>query len=182
MIGLKPRFKVWLETEKGYAFGPGTFNLLKEIERKGSLRLAADSLGMSYRYAWGLVKKVEKGIGAPILETFKGGSHGGGGAALTEEGRWLLREYSRIVEAFSRTSEEYSEQRKGEGSISQRRRLWGQVLSIKSSGEEVEVYVKLDVEGTIALRLKTKVAEELGLAEGDRVVALIEHGDTTPPR
>ena len=107
MIELKPRFKVWFETEKGYAFGPGTFILLKEIEMKGSLSLAATSLGMSYRYAWGLLKKAEKGTGIPILETFKGGSHGGGGTSLTEEGRWLLREYSRIVDAFTRISEEY---------------------------------------------------------------------------
>lgn len=107
MIGLKPRFKVWLESEKGYAFGPGTFSLLKEIEAKGSLSLAADSLGMSYRYAWGLLKKAEKGTGITLLETFKGGSHGGGGATLTEKGRWLLKEYSRLMDAFTRISEEY---------------------------------------------------------------------------
>jgi len=180
LVELKPRFKVWFETEKGYAFGPGTFSLLKAIETKSSLSLAAVSLGMSYRYAWGLVKKVEEGIGAPILETFKGGSHGGGGAALTEKGRWLLEEYSRIAEAFSRLSEEYRQQRGNEAPISPRRRLMGQVLSTRRSGEEVEVDVKLDVEGTIALRLKPKVVEELRLAEGDRVVATVEREDTTP--
>jgi len=107
LVRLRPRYKVWFETEEGYVLGPGTFNLLKMIERKGSLRLAAESLGMSYRYAWGLLKKVERHIGRPILRTFKGGSHGGGGATLTEEGRWLLEEYSKIMEAFSKISEEY---------------------------------------------------------------------------
>ena len=107
MVRLRACFKVWFETEDGYAFGPGTFNLLKEIERTGSLSLAVGNLSMSYRYAWGLLKKVEKRIGAPVLRTFKGGSHGGGGADLTEEGRRLLEEYSRLVEEFSRISEEY---------------------------------------------------------------------------
>ena len=107
MVRLKACCKVWFETEDGYAFGPGTFNLLKEIERTGSLSLAVENLGMSYRYAWGLLKKVEERIGASTLKTFKGGSHGGGGASLTEEGRWLLEEYSRLMEVFSRISEEY---------------------------------------------------------------------------
>lgn len=112
MVRLIPRFKVWFETEDGYAFGPGTFNLLKMIESKGSLMMAAESLGMSYRYAWGLMKKVKERIGTPILETFKGGIHGGGGATLTDEGRWLLEEYSRVMEAFTRVSEEYLERKR----------------------------------------------------------------------
>jgi len=111
VVRLKPRFKLWFETEEGYAFGPGTFNILRAIEREGSLSLAAGSLGMSYRYAWGLLKRVEKRIGAPIVKTFKGGSHGGGGASLTGEGYRLLEEYSKLVEEFSRISKEYVERR-----------------------------------------------------------------------
>ena len=115
---MRPRFKVWLETEEGYAFGPGTFTLLKMVEEKGSLKSAVDSLGMSYRYAWGLLKRVEERVGAPILKTFKGGRHGGGGATLTEEGRWLLEEYSKVMEAFTRISEEYEKQKRDEAPIS----------------------------------------------------------------
>ena len=116
MVKLRPHFKVWFETEEGYALGPGTFNLLETIKEKGSLKSAVDILHMSYRYAWGLLKKVEEGIGAPAIKTFKGGRSGGGGALLTEEGKWLLDEYSRVMTSFNKISEEYVEQQARTGS------------------------------------------------------------------
>ena len=57
---LKPRYKFWLETEGGYLFGQGAFDLLQAIQASGSLSAAVKSLKMSYRYAWGIIKQIEK--------------------------------------------------------------------------------------------------------------------------
>jgi len=98
---VRPAFKLWLETDAGYAIGEGGVELLQEVERRGSLTEAARSLGMSYRYAWGLVRKIEKNIGAPMLNTFKGGRYGGGGARVTQAGLTILRKYNALQENIS---------------------------------------------------------------------------------
>jgi molybdate transport system regulatory protein len=92
----KPAFKVWLETDEGYVFGPGVYRLLGKVRDEGTLKAAAESLGMSYRFAWGLVRKAEKKIGQPLMITHKGGRNGGGGTELTEVGLDFLEDYSKI--------------------------------------------------------------------------------------
>ena len=96
---LKPQYKFWLETEGGYLFGQGAFDLLQAIQASGSLSAAVKTLKMSYRYAWGIIKQIEKNIGKPVLNTYKGGK-AGGGSDLTPMGRELLATYSRFKEIF----------------------------------------------------------------------------------
>ena len=55
---------------------------------------------MSYRYAWGIIKEIEKRIGKPILETRKGGKSGGG-AKLTLTGQELLEIYVKFTKSFN---------------------------------------------------------------------------------
>ena len=93
MVKLTPHFKLWLETEDGYVFGQGSFELLRGIEEKGALKAAAEELHMSYRYAWGVIKKIEETLGQPIVVAHRGGKVGGGGAELTETGKNLLETY-----------------------------------------------------------------------------------------
>jgi hypothetical protein len=51
---------------------------------------------MSYRFAWGLVRKAEKKIGQSLMITHKGGRKGGGGTELTDIGLEFLEDYSKI--------------------------------------------------------------------------------------
>ena len=93
---IRPRFKVWLCNDAADGlFGGGKWRLLDAIHRTGSLRAAAESLGISYRKAWGDLRKAESGLGIKFLERRRGGSDGGE-TRLTETGeRWLL-EYGRF--------------------------------------------------------------------------------------
>ncbi|MEM3463994.1 MAG: hypothetical protein QXL91_03935, partial [Candidatus Bathyarchaeia archaeon] len=50
----------------------------------------------SYRYVWSYLQKIEKTIGEPLIEIYKGGKAGGGGAKLTRLGKSLLKEYRRV--------------------------------------------------------------------------------------
>lgn len=67
-------------------------DLLQAVDRLGSLRQAVAAVHLSYRYAWGLVKRAEARLGAPLLSRRVGGP-GGGGAVLTEAARELLNRY-----------------------------------------------------------------------------------------
>ncbi len=92
--GLRPKFKLWLSTRDAEgAFGDGKWRLLDAIHRKGSLRAAATELKMSYRKAWGDLKKAERSLGVSLVERRRGGISGGE-TRLTEAGRMWLEAYS----------------------------------------------------------------------------------------
>ncbi|TXT54782.1 MAG: hypothetical protein BAJATHORv1_50033 [Candidatus Thorarchaeota archaeon] len=103
---LQPNYKLWLEHKGEYVFGPGAYAILSSIDREGTITKGAEALGMSYRYAWGVVKKIEKKLGLPLLETFKGGTVGGGGAVVTEYGKQLMEMFVRVKSEFDRVIED----------------------------------------------------------------------------
>ncbi len=94
--------KFWLEFEKSSILGSGWAGLLDKIEKneEGSLTLAAKECGYSYKYAWNILKRIEKRTGMPVVKTGKGGRGGGGWVKLNEWGEYLLkiyREYSKEI-------------------------------------------------------------------------------------
>jgi molybdate transport system regulatory protein len=88
-LGFKAKF--WLTLGPQTLFGDGKADLLAAIDRLGSLRSAAQSMGMSYRYAWGLLRELEEAGGFAFLE------HSGSGPRsnlrLTAKGRCFLEGY-----------------------------------------------------------------------------------------
>lgn len=92
---INPAFKLWFEADGKYVFGEGVCNLLEKVDEEGSLSDAVRAINMSYRYAWGLIKEVEKHLGEAVVRTEKGGKHGGK-TELTNTGRWLVANYRRL--------------------------------------------------------------------------------------
>lgn len=86
----KMRLHLWLETEDGLYFGLGRAMLLAKIHEHGSLRKAAEELGMSYRAAWGKIKKSEEILGVKLIA--QGGSKREG-CQLSESGRTFMEKY-----------------------------------------------------------------------------------------
>ena len=84
-----------IELETGLKINPHIFTLLQWVEKTGSLRTAAKTLGVSYSHAWNTLYKINCQLNAPILITQRGGK-GGGVAALTPQGEALLRQYERL--------------------------------------------------------------------------------------
>jgi molybdate transport repressor ModE-like protein len=94
--GLHPRFKLWISSGRAEGvFGDGKWRLLSAIARTGSLRAAAQELSISYRKAWGDLKKATDCLGIAFIEKHRGGS-GGGETSLTPEGRKWVAAYSRF--------------------------------------------------------------------------------------
>lgn len=83
------------------SLGPGKAALLEEIDRHGSISAAARAMGMSYRRAWLLVEAMNTAFVRPLVTTATGGARGGG-AALTELGREVLRRYRAMEEKAQR--------------------------------------------------------------------------------
>jgi molybdate transport system regulatory protein len=95
------RLHLWLETDKGLFFGMGRMTILKCIQDGQSLKGAAESLGMSYRAAWGKIKKTEKVIGVKLIEKKRGNRSG---YQLTQKGVELMKlfdQWFNEVECFA---------------------------------------------------------------------------------
>jgi molybdate transport system regulatory protein len=86
---LRPRIKVWLETEGDYAFGFGLCEMLRAVDQAGSIKQAAADLGKSYRHVWGRIKEAERVLGWPLVATHVGGA-GTQRSALTPEARAMV--------------------------------------------------------------------------------------------
>jgi len=104
LVKIRPVFKFWLETDEGYVFGEGPFEILSKIQETGTLSGAVKVLKISYRQAWGMIKDIEKELGEPLLKTSKGGVSGGGGSELTEVSLALLDKYSKTKQVLAEFS------------------------------------------------------------------------------
>ena len=97
------RLHLWLDTEDGVFFGSGRAQLLEEIERHGSLKAAAEAMGISYRAAWGKLKQTEAVLGVRLVQT-RGSNKSG--FALTEDGRMLMDLFRRWFDAVEAAAKE----------------------------------------------------------------------------
>ena len=79
-------------------FGPGKAELLEFIAATGSIRTAAQEMGMSYPRAWGLVREMNSLFTAPLVTRTRGGGTGGG-ATLTPLGEKVLQSYTRMEQS-----------------------------------------------------------------------------------
>jgi molybdate transport system regulatory protein len=87
------------------SLGPGKIDLLESVERTGSLRQAAQALGMSYRRAWLLLDGLNRSFSEPATTASVGGQ-GGGGVTLTPFGLEIMRCYrsaAQAIDALART-------------------------------------------------------------------------------
>ena len=90
-------------------FGPGPMQLLKGVERTGSLHQSADEMGMAYSKAWKIMKEMEKNLGFPLLLRQAGGIHGGG-SVLTQKGGYFLKKYETMLKKIKEFSDEVFEE------------------------------------------------------------------------
>ncbi|MHB0867435.1 MAG: winged helix-turn-helix domain-containing protein [Thermoleophilia bacterium] len=89
------RSKVWIEIDGRPVFSKGREMLFRAIDLHGSINMAAREMDISYRRAWGYIKAMEERMEVTLVETRKGGAHGGG-AELTAEARELLARFKSL--------------------------------------------------------------------------------------
>jgi molybdate transport repressor ModE-like protein len=87
-------------------FGPGMYQLLREIERLGSINAACAETGISYSKAWKGINHIEEELGFPILERKNGGRRGGK-SELTEEGLVFLNKYGALMSDIERMTQNF---------------------------------------------------------------------------
>lgn len=89
-------YKLWLSSVTGEGIiEEDRYKLLQLIKERGSLRAAASEMKISYRKAWGDLKKAEELLGYELIIRQRGGKDGGQ-SQLTGKAIKLLEAYDML--------------------------------------------------------------------------------------
>ena len=91
-------FRLYLNANGERVLGKGGALILEAIDEHGSIALAAEELGMSYKFVWDYLGRMKQRLGRPLIMSRRGGTlhtrrRGGGGTTLTPLGRRLLGDF-----------------------------------------------------------------------------------------
>jgi len=85
-------------------FGPGRLQILGAIEECGTMRGAAERLGLSYRGLWARLRNSERRLGFHLVESTRGRGDRAG-TFLTPRAKRLLAQYQRLLNEVYLASE-----------------------------------------------------------------------------
>ena len=183
------RGKLELGTELGAFLGDTRIRLLEAIGTCGSISQAAKAVPLSYKAAWDAVDAMNNLADQPIVLRTTGGKHGGG-TQLTDYGRRLVNLY-RALEAEHQAALDrlmISLQDGDTGDFRQfqqlirsmamktsaRNQFSGQVCGLREGVVDFEVCLRLDPENEIVAIITKESADNLGLAIGRPITAMVK--------
>jgi molybdate transport system regulatory protein len=175
--GLRPAFRLWLEdSKKGILLDQTDAALLRRISETGSLAQAAKIVGMSYRSAWDRVEKMEAKFGRRLVKR-KAGGKAGGGAAITEESRMLLKEFRKTRKLLFNVLDDKEAWEDVGYKLSARNRLRARVLEVKQGAVTSQVKMRLVSTNTLTSIITNEAVEDLSLKAGDEVEGIVKSTD-----
>ncbi|MDD3245918.1 MAG: TOBE domain-containing protein [Methanosarcina sp.] len=168
---MKAKTKLWFTEDGRTVMGAGRAELLKTIDEERSLRKACQKLGISYKHAWLMLKKMNEALGEPAVVTVRGGKDQG--TFLTDLGRKLLVEYDTNKKLINEAVEDETSWENVSFKLSARNKLPGRVLEVEKSGLVSKITIEL--EPSILTSVVTEEAvEKLDIKPGDRIYAVIK--------
>jgi molybdate transport system regulatory protein len=166
--------KAWLEYNGKPLIGKGGAEILSAIGKEHSISKAAEKLGMSYRYVWNYIHEVQQALKEPVVETFKGGKEGGGGAELTELGKSLVEEYNAAEDYLSLVLSDRGKLEVKGLKLSARNQFKGKIVNIEKGVITAKVKVEVTVPVTITAVITKDAVDDLNLKLGDEVAAIVK--------
>jgi molybdate transport system regulatory protein len=166
--------KVWIEYKGKPVIGKGGAEILETIDKEKSISKAAETLGMSYRYVWNYIQEIQSAMEEQIVETYKGGKSGGGGAKLTDLGRSLLGEYKQVESYLGKVLYDSGSLGVKGLKLSARNQLKGKVLAVEKGVITAKVKVEVKMPVTVTAVITKEAVEDLDVKVGDEVTAIVK--------
>jgi len=151
--------------------GSGRAELLRTIEEEHSLRKSCKKLGISYKHAWMMLKKMNEALDEPAIVTVRGGKNQG--TFLTDLGRKLLAEYDTGKKLINETIQDETAWENLSFKLSARNQLPGKVLEVEKSELVCKITVEIEP-STITSVVTREAVEKLDIKPGDRIYAVIK--------
>jgi molybdate transport system regulatory protein len=104
----KPEYKLEMEISIGgkiVSLNYKKFLLLKYIDEYGSIMKASQKSSIPYRTALKNIEIMEEKLGSSIISTHRGGKGGGGASSVTDIGKQILWEYTKLTSILKKHSE-----------------------------------------------------------------------------
>jgi molybdate transport system regulatory protein len=178
-----------IENDAGATLSDTRIRLLEEIGRKGSINRAAKAVPLSYKAAWDAIDTMNNLAAEPLVVRITGGRQSGG-TQLTEYGRKVVAMYRALELEYQIALDHVSARLDdvGTSDIADFRRLMhrmsmrssarnqfsGKVVGLHDGGVDYEVRLKIDEQAEIVALITHASAENLGLAIGLEVLALVK--------
>ena len=166
--------KAWIEYKGKPLIGKGGAEILEAIDKENSISKAAETLGMSYRYVWNYIQEIQSVMEEPIVDTYKGGKSGGGGAKLTDLGKSLLAEYKQVESYLDRVLSEQGSLEVKSLKLSARNQFKGKVLAVEKGVITAKVKVEVKMPVTVTAVITKEAVEDLDIKVGDEVTAIVK--------
>ncbi|MGB9938486.1 TOBE domain-containing protein [Methanosarcina sp.] len=168
---MKAKTKLWFTEDGKTVMGAGRAELLKAIEEERSLRKACKKLGISYKHAWMMLKKMNEALGEPAIVTVRGGKDQG--TFLTDLGRKLLAEYETGKQLINETIGDETAWENVSFKLSARNQLPGKVLEVEKNGLVCKITIEMEP-SVITSVVTEEAVEKLDIKPGDRIYAVIK--------
>ncbi len=166
--------KAWIEYKGKPLIGKGGAEILESINTENSISKAAETLGMSYRYVWNYIQEIQKAMEEKIVETYKGGKSGGGGARLTDLGKSLLSEYKQVEIYLDKVLSDPRCLEVKNLKLSARNQFKGKVLAVEKGVITAKVKVEIKMPVTVTAVITKEAVDELDIKVGDEVTAIVK--------
>lgn len=166
--------------------GRDRIDLLDAVATHGSITKAAKVVGLSYKAAWDALNAVNNLLPRPVVVGQAGGRKGGG-AVVTEEGLALIAAFRLLEERLTRVAAAFANDGDSTSTLDPVGLLWS--LGMKTSARNVfrckvtevrhgeinsEVVMQLSSANTMAATLTSESVDDLGIAVGRDIIALVK--------
>lgn len=181
--------KLTVDTEFGTFLGDTRIRLLEAIAEHGSISQAAKAVPLSYKAAWDAVDAMNNLAETPLVERSVGGKHGGG-TSLTEYGRRVIAMYRAVEQEYQEALDRLSSRlgdadrtsvrqfqsllRRMSMRSSARNQFVGTVKALREGEVSFEVGIRLDDKTELVAVITRASAENLKLAIGSEVHAMVK--------
>ncbi len=166
--------KAWIEYKGKPLIGKGGAEILEAIDKENSLSKAAETLGMSYRYVWNYIQEIQMVMEEQIVDTYKGGKSGGGGAKLSDLGRSLLGEYKQAEVYLDKVLSNPRSLEVKVLKLSARNQFKGKVLAVEKGVITAKVKVEVKMPVTVTAVITKDAVEDLDIKVGDEVTTIVK--------
>ena len=175
-------------TELGNYLGDTRIRLLEAIAVHGSISQAAKHVPLSYKAAWDAVDAMNNLAPEPLVERVTGGRHGGG-TQLTDYGRSVVAMFRAVEQEYQLALDRLAQQLGGSGGnmrqfqqllrrmgmrTSARNQFACTICGMREGDIDYEIYLRLDGGNELVAIITRDSAEQLGLAIGMEVIALVK--------
>ncbi|MGL6161951.1 TOBE domain-containing protein [Microbulbifer sp.] len=175
---------LFLLSEDQYVFTAAQIQLLRGIEECGSISAAAKEVGISYKTAWDRVDAMNNMSEQPLVVRSAGGARGGG-TAITDLGREIIRGFLALQEEHENFLQRLGARLHSVGDIanfirsesvktSARNQFRGEIIKVNPGSVNAEVELRIGADQSLTAIITNDSLQALGLKVGASAIALIK--------